>query len=263
MTLDTQGEEVNAIEGGISFPSAILELKEIKDGNSIINFWIEKPAQKGNGLVQFSGVIPGGFNGVLSPYYKGGKPGRIFGLVFSAKKENVGAIEVKSASVLLNDGKGTPANVQISNFSFVAIRIPIREDSWAFPRDADPPELFTPEIANDPNIFDDRWFLVFAAQDKVSGIDHYEVQETRGKEPDKSKWNTAQSPLILKDQSRASYIFVKAIDRAGNERIVVVMPAVRPWYRKPIVDMILTLVVLVVLILIARWLWERYTKHYE
>ena len=30
----------------------------------------------------------------------------------------------------------------------------------------------------DPNVFDGKWFLVFAALDKGSGIDHYEVMET-------------------------------------------------------------------------------------
>ncbi len=38
--LNTEGEDINAVEGKIIFPKTLLELKEIKDGNSIINFWI-------------------------------------------------------------------------------------------------------------------------------------------------------------------------------------------------------------------------------
>ena len=132
-------------------------------------------------------------------------------------------------------------------------------------KDTDPPELFTPEITSDSNVFDGRWFLVFAAQDKGSGVANYAVHESRQiKSQIATKdWNAAESPYLLNDQKLKSYIYIKAVDKAGNERFIVLPPKFAPWYKKPIVDIILTLVALVVLILIPRWLWERYTKHYE
>ena len=41
--INTDEESINAIEGKIIFPQDLLEIKKINDGNSIINFWIEKP----------------------------------------------------------------------------------------------------------------------------------------------------------------------------------------------------------------------------
>src|SRR3989344_5310183 len=41
--LDTQLDDINALEGQIVFPGDLLELQEVRDGNSIVNFWIERP----------------------------------------------------------------------------------------------------------------------------------------------------------------------------------------------------------------------------
>ena len=57
-------------------------------------------------------------------------------------------------------------------------------------------------------------YLVFATRDETSGIEYYEVQEGK-QEPKK-----AISPYLLEDQElRKSLIKVKAVDKAGNERI--------------------------------------------
>src|SRR5207247_2300689 len=103
--------------------------------------------------------------------------------------------------------------------------------------DTVPPEPFEPQISRNPNIFNGKYFLSFAAQDKGSGIDHYEVCEDIGyRIQDLGKiiarflniksyslnscFVTAESPYQLQDQTLKSVIFVKAIDKAGNERIV-------------------------------------------
>ena len=263
LILDAEGEDINAAQGKIIFSENLLELKNSNDGNSVITFWIQKPVYVEGKGIEFSGVIPGGFSGVLGPYYKGGKPGKILSLVLKTKNEGNGSVEIKDAKVLLNDGKGTEADAKISGLQFqVSNLIPSTKYQILDSKDTDPPELFTREVSRDPNVFEGKWFLVFAAQDKVSGIDRYGEQETWSREPDRNKWQTVESPFVLKDQSRTSYIFVKAIDRAGNERIVVVTQKFAPWYKKPIVDMILTLVAFVVLILMARWLWRLYTKQH-
>ena len=89
--------------------------------------------------------------------------------------------------------------------------------------DKESPESFVPEIAIDTFLFDKKWFLVFTTQDKGSGIDYYEVKETRWSIINIiSKWNYAESPYILKDQQLKSCIFVKAFDKAGNEKVVMI-----------------------------------------
>lgn len=230
--LDTEKEDLNAIEGKIAFPADYLEIKEIRDGNSIINFWIERP-RAGDGEIFFSGIIPGGYQG---------QKGFLFSVVFQAKASGNDVIEIRDAKVLLNDGKGTPAKTIISNFQFSiskeASKFKFQDLSF---EDTYPPEEFAPEISQDPNIFDGKYFLVFATQDKGSGIDHYEVCEKI-----KTRCAIAESPYLLKDQGLRSYIYVKAFDKTGNERIAVVFPRYPlKWYEKYLFWIIIIIVVLV------------------
>ena len=73
-------------------------------------------------------------------------------------------------------------------------------------------------------MFEGKWFVVFNTQDKQSGIDHFEVQENRGAKPDYTKWKTAVSPYLLEDQDLKSYIFIKAVDKAGNSVLEILPP---------------------------------------
>jgi len=93
--------------------------------------------------------------------------------------------------------------------------------------DSVPPEKFKPEIGRDPAIFEGKYFLSFATVDKMSGIDHYEILETRDKKQD--IWKKVESPHLLRDQSLGSKILVKAVDKAGNERISEIIPPAKPF----------------------------------
>lgn len=241
LILNTEGQEINAVEAKISFPETLLILKEIRDGNSTINFWIERPKIKKAGIIDFSGIIPGGYQGAN---------GFLFSAVFEAKESGGGAIEIHSAMVLRNDGKGTPANTQISNFQF-NINDVLNDVRRPEIKDIDPPELFTPEIVSDPDIFNGKWFLVFATQDKGSGIDHYKVCERI-----KTMCTVAESPYVLQNQNLNKKIFVKAFDKYGNERIAILPAKFAPWYQKPLVDIVIGLVIITV-ILLRRWLFKK------
>ncbi len=215
--LNTERESVNAIEGKIIFPKELLEVKEIRNGNSIINFWID-PVRNciSNGVerpdsICFSGIIPGGYQE---------QKGFFFSVVFQAKASGNDVIEIRDTKVLLNDGRGTPAKITISNFPFlISEEISSSKFQDSSFKDINPPEDFTPEVASDPAMFDGKWFLVFATQDKGLGIDHYEVCERN-----KRKCVIAKSPYLLQNQELNQKIFVKAIDKGGNERIAIVEP---------------------------------------
>ena len=213
----TSEESVNAVEGKISFPADLLELARAEDSNSIINLWLERPGIEKTGEVSFSGITPGG--------YKGGKV-LIFSLIFLVKQEGSGVFEIHDARVLRNDGQGTEAPLQKFDSQFIVskktqtIPVPISEV-----KDNNAPELFTPEIAENSALFDGKKFIAFTAQDKGTGIDHYEIKESRYSIASIfQKWISAKSPYILTDQELRSYIFVKAVDMSGNERIVALQP---------------------------------------
>jgi GxxExxY protein len=262
--VNTEQENINAFEGKIIFSNDLLDLKEIRDGNTIVNLWIDKPhipqiaanQNTNSNEITFSGIIPGGYVG---------NDGLIFSLIFEAKKEGEGVIEVQNAKTLLNDGLGTPTQTMTKKLEFVAIRDGIRGDSWSVPKDAERPELFVPEIARDESVSGDKWFVVFVTQDKASGIDYYEVKESRQKILTLfSRWRAAESPYILADQELRSFIFVKAIDKAGNERIVKINPK-NPleWYEN-YENWIIIVLGLVIVFAIKKFLWRKLnTKKHE
>lgn len=235
--LDTEEAYINAIEGKIIFPADLLELKEIRDGNSIVNFWIERARVESAGQVIFSGITPGGYIG---------ERGLIFSIIFKSKKEGRGIIEIHSAKTLLNDGKGTEAMVTTSDLQFL-ISGQMSPSEISIPEivDSDSPEPFELIIAQDSEIFDGKYFLVFTAQDKGAGIDHYEILEAsqRGSLQGlikKEEWQGGESPYVLRDQKLKSYIYVKAIDRAGNERIATLHPQNSlKWYENYFVYIII------------------------
>jgi len=245
LKINTERDRINAIEGKILFPQEFLELKDIRDGNSIVNFWID-PVRNcvSNGVeksdsICFSGIVPGGYQG---------ENGFLFSLVFRAVKQGGGVIEISDVKALKNDGQGTAAETRTFPLRF-SISKEVSKAQPAEIKDVFPPESFKPEIGRDSTIFDGKWFLVFAAQDKESGIDHYEVRE--GKE----SFVIAESPYLLKNQSLDDKISVKAVDKSGNERVIT-LPAPKPvaWYEN---YLILAIIILVIAYLVGRVLWRK------
>lgn len=221
VSLNAKGENINALEGSLTFPADIILPKEIRDGNSIVNFWVERPKIVGGNTINFSGIIPGGYAG----------SGPIFSVIFETKKPGNGWLEIKNGKILLNDGSGTETRVEIFNFQFL-----VSEGGAAPPvseiKDVEPPESFVPQVGREEGIFDGKWFVAFATQDKISGIDRFEIQEKFWPFCFLSaKWQKVESPFRLKDQWLNSCIYVKAVDRLGNERIVKLEPPrIAPWY---------------------------------
>lgn len=212
--LDTQKENINAIEGRISYPNN-LEIQDIKDGNSVINLWIEKPRLKA-GKIIFAGITPGG---VIT------KRGKIFSIIFRAKNFGGAIVSVLDTRALLNDGSGAPARLKAASLKFNVLEQPTMSQISFIAEDKDPPNPFQPQISSDPNIFEGKKFIVFVAQDKGSGVDHYEIKESWF-----GSWRKAESPHLLRDQQLKSYIYVRAVDKAGNVQTVTISPQAVVWY---------------------------------
>jgi len=242
--IDTEDEPINTMAGKIKFSSEFLELKEIRRGGSAVNFWVERPATK-EGEVVFSGITPGGYVG---------QSGYLFSLIFETKKAGETVVAAAEEQMFLNDGKGSKTIVKQAPLS-LQIEEGASTGEFSLPRDSQPPEPFELTIAQDPKIFGGKYFLVFATQDKDSGTDRYEAQESISKEPKAGKWVKAESPYVLKDQRLKSYIFVKAVDGAGNERISKLEPP-HPllWYEK---YLIWGTIILLIIFGIGKFLWRK------
>jgi len=251
LLLDTQGETANAVGGTITYPTDLLQLKEIRDGNSLVNFWVDKPTDTANGII-FSGITPGGYTG---------QSGSIMSLIFTAKRDGQGSISIKNGELLRNDGTGSAIPFTISNFQFsvaqntqnVGVQVPAIKDIEA-------PESFVPEVGRDQNLFDGKWFVAFVAEDKGSGIAAYEVKETRSRIFDLSKWTQTDSPYLLSDQDLHSYIYVKAIDKSGNEKIERVSPKYPLPFYENLDDWSILITIIAFLWLYKKLIWKKHKK---
>ncbi len=211
LTIDTEEENINAIEGTVRVPAGI-SFEEHRDGGSIISLWVTPPSAAPDGIIRFSGIIPGGYRG---------DAGHLASLVFRAETVGQKRITIPNVRAFVHTARATPAAVTARD-----IRITITNADAPNPApliDTTPPEPFTPMVVRDPALFGGRYALVFAAHDKRSGIDYYEVSEARVDES--LVWTEAASPYVLADQTRQSEIRVRAVDNAGNETTVAVPPA--------------------------------------
>ncbi len=235
-------EPLNAIEGQLVFPMDAVTVVDIRDGNSIINFWVDKPHLAQSGVVAFSGITPGGFSGTNNI---------ILSVVFEAKSSGVASLSLQKITALKNDGLGTKAILD-SRAVHISIGPGDSVSRKEVLKDTESPEDFNPVITSDPTIFNGTYFLVFATQDKGSGINRYAVRE--------GEWGwyrNAESPHLLKHQQLNKNIYVKAIDKAGNARVTIVEPQNSiPWWEQYAVLGILLLIATMILINI---LWSRRT----
>ncbi len=256
--LDVDGDCVNTVEAGIVFPKDLMQVKDFSNGESILSFWIDDPAtgdKKGindQGILHFIGGIPGGYCGKIP-----GDPGisNVLGKIIfyipsltADKNERIAKITFNDETkVLLNDGFGTEDKLSLKDSEIViSDKQILKKDEWSslVKGDIIQPEPFIVELQHDPQkiIFDGDNYIIFNTTDKQTGVDHYMVLELQAGDVvgEKTKlswwekligrkefipdWKNAASPYRLEDQSLRSTIKVKALDKAGNERIVEYIP---------------------------------------
>jgi len=202
VSIDPGLQSINTVGGEIIIPEGVT-VTSISSANSVVKFWIEAPKLQSDRLT-LSGIIPGGYQG---------QPIELISLILS-ESMSAPKFDFSKLKVLANDGQGTLVTAKF--YTTVA--------SMADQIIADriPPEEFVPLISSDPSIFNGAKFLVFSAQDEQSGISHYEVCESG--EGDFGhfgcNWQKTESPYLIINQNLDQRIEVKAVDLAGNERVI-------------------------------------------
>ncbi|MGB9755777.1 MAG: cohesin domain-containing protein [Desulfurella sp.] len=232
------GEKVTAIEGKIKYNPSDLKVIDFLTGNSILTFVDQPQNNEKNGLITFSGIIPGGYTGQLL-----GDPGEsnLLGtVVFQVLKTNnsLTNIQIESGSrIFINDGQELKTNLIFKSLALNIISQelvfnPLNELESLKETDKIPPEEFKPEIVR----INGQYFLVFNTQDKQSGIDHYEVsilkENLLGQLIPLQKFTQSNNLYHLKESDLNNIIEVKAVDKAGNERIATLYPQIQiKWYK--------------------------------
>ncbi len=213
--LHTDAECVNAAQVTLEYPTSELRAVDFSRGGSIVSLWVEEPKiDTANGTVTFAGGIPGGYCGRIQ-----GDPAQsnVLGkVVFTAIAAGDAKVTVSPDSlVYLNDGRGTEALLTVQNARFsIAATATQQENPWLseVKEDTIPPDPFAVQAESTRGVFGGKYYLVFSTLDKQSGLDHFEIFEN-------GVWRTIESPYVLSDQFLQSDIKIKAIDKAGNERI--------------------------------------------
>ena len=114
MSLDTDGEDINAVEGNLKFLPDSIEIVDLSKGGSFLTLWVQEPELK-DGKISFAGGVPGGFKG----------NGLIFRITFLRKEIGKTIFNLEDDSkVLLNDGKGTPAKLTFLEGSYEVLERP-------------------------------------------------------------------------------------------------------------------------------------------
>lgn len=235
------GECVNTVDAVIEY-SANIEPVDVSIGDSIFNVWVETPTiDRDARRITFAGGIPNGYCGRVAgdPRLTNTLAKLVFqlpGFAVGGGGDTVGSISFSDESTAyLNDGRGTKAPLTTYGAQLTLEPKPSDnfQNQWREEVTADrtPPEEFSISLEKDAKAFSQKYFIVFSTTDKQTGVDHYEVMEEplaqfgsfqwgRADAP----WIEARSPYVLRDQSLNSIIRVRAIDKAGNERIATLMP---------------------------------------
>ena len=213
---DVVHEVVNAVEASLIFDEKLTYL-DASDTDSSVLFWIKYPAVCSGKTVCFSGIAPGGFTG----------PSHVLAsLTFVPKQVGTTTVSFDSIQVLRHDGKGSPVPVATESVHFYIEAELLGAITPATAVDTEPPEAFTTEIVSNPTIHDGAYVIVFETKDKQTKIVSYLIKEyfhpwLQWFTP----WRPAESPYVLHDQTLSSYIAVRAVDEAGNERVMIVKPS--------------------------------------
>lgn len=237
-------ECVNVVDATITYPANI-DPVDVSIGKSILNMWVEKPViDRENRTITFAGGVTNGYCGRVQ-----GDPmltNTLAELIFRSPGFVIGAAEVEDSSqaviafseqstVYLNDGQGTqvqpalyPATINLEDSVGSGI-----QDPWNDAVDADDirPEEFSIQLYQQDR--SGKWIVAFTTTDKQTGVDQYQIMEEPIDELSSFQWGRADAPwnvvnnpeyYELRDQSLNSIIRVKAIDKAGNERIATLIP---------------------------------------
>lgn len=220
VTLGTEGEIVNAFEGGVLLP-ATLAVREVRYTGSVVPLWLEVPRVTKDGVLTFAGVLPGGYqNGGVEDSIRG----NLFTVVVEALEEGDGSLSIDADTrAYLNDGEGTAriperesASVTVSGQGGVARELT---------PDQVPPEVPTIEVVSGALFNAPGRVLTFISQDKDSGVLRYEVARSFFPLPEPLLlFRTTESPESLSALDTVRIVSVRATDAYGNKSVATILP---------------------------------------
>ena len=108
--LDTEEEHINAVQASLVFSPETLEVQDLSIENSVLSLWVVEPFLLSN-TISFIGGVPHGYNG------PDGLLATITFRILSAETPSWISFQ-DNTKTLLNDGKGTEANLRTQEAVF-------------------------------------------------------------------------------------------------------------------------------------------------
>jgi hypothetical protein len=250
LILDTQGEDINVLEASLSYPLESFILKDVLTGDSVINFWIQKPLSK-DGLIHFSGSIPAGYTGskgkVITLLLQPQLTGAVLNLGILGDKDN-------PSRVFLNDSLATEKIIPAHSVSF-NLSSTVSNGGVVNLTDKIKPDIFDIAIASSNTLPPNKVFVVFHTEDKGSGIDRYEMAQADTAEELSNNanllWQKVVSPVVINLAQTRRFLAIKAFDHSNNFTLAVA--DLKPSQNKTIfqnpftVAVILSIIILLIL----------------
>lgn len=225
--LNTDSNLINTIEGDLIYDKNLTSVEKINIGNSFISMWVEKPSLSTNGMLHFSGIVPGGVNL---------QKGEVFTVTMRANKIGDTKLSIDNANLYVNDGIGSKDQTKIEDSIIKIVQGQNGVSEIVSSNDVISPENFKIVRTRSPYAFDNQYFVIFSTQDKGTGVDHYSVCEYTKNDCVKS-----DSPYLLKNQNAFYRVIVTAYDAEGNSKEVILTS---PW-------LVLVVIIFVAVILVT------------
>ncbi len=221
ISVNTEGKTINTLDGAIMISGfGAVDVRNISLGGSKVPLWVRTPSLSQVGdSVSFVAAFPGGITGDSV---------ELFTLALHAGKQATVELTPKNLKGYLNDGLGT----EVPSTGFIprivvgpASASPVDELKKSVSSDNIPPLAFPVEVFQTKELYGGRKYLSYKSIDEQTGIDRYEVSEGDG------PWIRTGGEYVLSKQSGYEKVRIRAIDRAGNVRVVefAVGSTVRWW----------------------------------
>jgi len=218
LNLDTQGDNINALEAYLKYSSSEIKIIKILTGDSLVNFWLTTPTLKDSNIIHFSGIVPAGYTG----------NGKVLTLVYQplilAGQIHFDLLNDKDhlSHVFLNNAQTTEQVFAKQTYQLLK---PVSNNQTTAVVDTTPPDPFDIIITKNNPVSVTDWLVTFDARDNLSGIDYYEMTAAPLESQlytDQNNWQRVTSPALFKPLVTDKFLAVKAVDKSGNSQMVVV-----------------------------------------
>lgn len=270
VTLDPEASSVNALAATFSYPTEYFSFVSVSTVGSIVPLWVVPPKVSksvdfsGLSHIIFEGIIPGGFDGVRSPYYEGVRPGIVLQVTLQPRKVGNPSVLLSNVDVRIHDGKATKATV---DEAVLAISLE-KNDIQPTPKKQSPKEIQNPNlkpyITQTDLVYDGAWVVVMQDDATQHTVDHYEIAETSTYNPSSIpayKWRTASFPYKLLHQSRNTFTHIKAVYTDNTFSYATLPPVENSTSNLTISRILVYVIIALVVILTSRTIYARLSRY--